>query len=150
MHFVGRVLLLIIIRILLIGLSLILLSEIPSTESVFFKARIAFYAMLFLDYINMFKSNNGFEKHFSGFGAGIIGLICVVDTFGLFNFIQLSEGIISPNNQYILMKWFPTITFDQYVISLSLLTAFLSGFELILKFGRYLGIGEKQGKAAEA
>jgi hypothetical protein len=131
-------------RLILIIISLILISEIPSSESVFFKARLAFYGMLLLDYINLFKSNKGFEKHFSGFGLTITGLICLIDCFGLFNFIELKNNMLSPNSKYILMSWFPKISLTHYIVSLSFVTIFLSAGDIVLKLIRYSFKDSKQ------
>jgi hypothetical protein len=125
------------LRFLFILFSLILLSEIPSNEGVFFKARLAFYGMLLLDYINLYRSNKGYEKHYACFGLAVTAFICLVDILGLVNFIQLNDGILGPNEKYILMKWFPSVTLAQYIVTFSLATFFTSSGEVILKVFRY-------------
>ncbi|MGD6879280.1 hypothetical protein [Bacillus infantis] len=128
--------LMVLLRLAFIALGLIFLSEIPSSEKVFFNARFAFYGMLVLDFINIYKSNQGFEKHYAGIGLSITGIITFCDLLGILDIIILDKGIISANEKYTLLSWVPNISVDAYIVSFSLVTVFFCAAELILIYVR--------------
>ncbi|CRK80323.1 hypothetical protein [Neobacillus massiliamazoniensis] len=127
---------LVILRLIFILVSLIYLSEIPSAEKVFFNARFAFNAMLFIDAINLFKANEGFEKYYAAFGIGILGLITFIDWLGVMDIIVLHAGKIGPSEKFTLLHWVPSITVDKYIQTFSFFTLFFSAAELVLIFFR--------------
>ncbi|MDX8291431.1 hypothetical protein SLL00_16595 [Metabacillus indicus] len=124
------------LRLTLIVVGLIFISEIPSTEKVFFNARFAFYGMLLLDFINVFKSNEGFEKHYSGFGMGIVGFITFLDLLGVLDIIQLDNNLISPNDKYTLINWIPHIPVEAYIVTVSGFTIFICAAEIVIILAR--------------
>lgn len=128
--------LMVLLRLAFIGVGLIFLSEIPATENVFFNARFAFYGMLVLDFINLYKSNEGFEKHYAGVGLAITGIITFIDLLGILDIIILKEGIISANDKYTLINWLPSIPVDTYIRSFSFVTVFFCAAELVLIYVR--------------
>lgn len=128
--------LMVLLRLAFIGVGLIFLSEIPNTEKVFFNARFAFYGMIFLDFINLYKSNKGFEKHYAGLGLAITGIITFVDFLGIIDIIVLKKGMIIANAKYKLINWIPSITVDSYIVTFSLVTVFFCAAELILIYVR--------------
>ncbi|MGW6384554.1 hypothetical protein [Peribacillus butanolivorans] len=129
--------LMVLFRLALIGISLIYLSEIPSTEKVFFNARFAFYGMVFLDFINLYRSNKGFEKHYAAIGSWIIGIITFLDFLGVLDIILLNNGKIVTNKKYdLLLSWCPSIPIDSYIVTFSFITLFWTAAEFVLIYYR--------------
>ncbi|WP_404443483.1 hypothetical protein LG307_14855 [Sutcliffiella horikoshii] len=128
--------LMVFLRVAFILVGLIFLSEIPTTEKVFFNARFAFYGMVLLDFINVYKSSENFEKHYAGFGLSFTAIITFIDFLGVIDIIMLKEGMIIPNVKYRLIEWVPSIPVDGYIISFSFFTVFFSAAELVLVYVR--------------
>lgn len=139
------------LRLAFVIIGLIFLSEIPTTEKVFFNARFAFYGMIFVDFVNVYKSNKGFEKHYAGVGWALTGLITFFDGLGVIDIIVLDKGKVFTNPKFDhLLGWVPAVSVESYIVTFSLFTIFFYAAELVLVFQRNLTSKKRSSRAGES
>lgn len=139
-----------IIRVCFVIFSLVLLSTIPSEKELFFISRIAFYSMLVLDFINLIRFNAGSKRQMAITGAIITGIITFIDIFGWAKFIIVnSSDKLVGNSEYILMRIFPDVPLEGYIVSSSIVTIIVVFWEVWIEFKRNtIIVGKKAEEAA--
>ncbi|PFV57425.1 hypothetical protein [Bacillus cereus] len=128
-----------VVRLVLIIISLVLISPITANnEALFFRSRLAFYAMLLLEYWNIkVKAQDSYQLWVGQVGKYTTLLWCCIDAFGTFNFIVLDkvekEYFFKNGSDYPVLSYIiPNLNVDHYILFSGLLTIGVAFMELFI------------------